>query len=164
MVICDSVNSPSTKKAFLLAMRGITSTVTIISAKKDSYQQAMTATSVASLSLEPPSMLVCVNHEASIHNIMEKEKDFCINVLKANQVQVADVCSKKEYEYERFLTGNWSLLDNIPYIIDAQSNLFCRCIDLIKHETHTIYLGEVTKVTNKDIANPLLYKDGKYLD
>ncbi len=163
MVICDSVNSPSAEKDFLLAMRGITSTVTVISAKKGSEQQAMTASSVVSLSLEPPSMLVCINHKASIHNIIEKEIGFCINVLKANQTEIADICSKKEYEAERFLTGNWSLLNDIPYNLDAQSNLFCSCKDLIKHETHSICLGEVTKVINKDISNPLLYKDGKYL-
>lgn len=164
MVICASVISSSSEKSFLLAMRGIISTVTVISAKKGSEQQVMTATSVASLSLKPPSMLVCINHKASIHNIIEKELGFCINVLKANQAEIADVCSKKEYENERFLTGNWSLLNDIPYNLDAQSNLFCRCQELLKHETHTICLGEVTEVINKDISNPLLYKDGRYLD
>ena len=164
MVICESVNSLSIKKDFLLAMRGITSTVTVVSTKKDSYQQAMTATAVTSLSLEPPSMLVCINHEASIHKILEKELNFCINVLKANQIEIADICSKKESESERFSKANWSLLSDIPYIADSQSNLFYRCVDLIRHETHTIYLGEVIKIINKDISNPLLYKDGRYLE
>ena len=164
MIICAPMDLDPVKSEFIKAMRGITSTVTVISAKSSSSQQAMTATSVASLSLEPPSMLVCINHEASIHNVIEKELGFCINVLKSNQVEIADICSKKENERERFSKGNWLLFDEIPYIADAQSALFCKCINLIEHETHTIYLGEITKVINKNISNPLLFKDGRYLD
>ena len=67
MILCEFMDSDPVKREFLETMRGITSTVTVISAKNNSLQQAMTATSVASLSLEPPAMLVCINHEASIH-------------------------------------------------------------------------------------------------
>ena len=54
------------KKSYINAMRGVTSTVSIISAKSDGERHAMTATSVTSLSLDPPAMLVCVNKDASI--------------------------------------------------------------------------------------------------
>ena len=43
---------------FLTVMRSITSTVNIISAKLREERHAMTATSVASLSLSPPAMIV----------------------------------------------------------------------------------------------------------
>ena len=58
------------KKSYINAMRSVTSTVSIISAKEDGERHAMTATSVTSLSLDPPAMLVCVNKDASIHNII----------------------------------------------------------------------------------------------
>ena len=56
MIICALMDSDPVKNKFIQAMRGITSTVTVVSAKSGPDQQAMTATSVASLSLEPPSM------------------------------------------------------------------------------------------------------------
>lgn len=164
MVICESVSSPSAKKDFLQAMRGIAATVTVISSKKGSNQQAMTATSVTSLSLEPPSMLVCVNQEASIYAVLEKGLGFCVNVLTTEQVGMAEICSNKGKEDERFSVGNWSILKETPYLLDAQSNIFCKCIDLLTYETHTIFLGEVKKVINQKVSNPLLYKDGRYLD
>ena len=40
------------KKSYINAMRGVTSTVSIISAKADGERHAMTATSVTSLSLD----------------------------------------------------------------------------------------------------------------
>jgi len=152
------------KKEFLLAMRGITSTVTVVSAKDGKNEQAMTATSVTSLSLDPPTMLVCINHEASIHELINEGLGFCINILSLGQKNLADICSVKGKEEERFLEGNWSELENIPYNIDSQSNLFCNCVQAIQHSTHTIYVGEVTRVIRKNIFDPLLYKDGNYLD
>ena len=164
MIICRTMDPEPVKKEFLQAMRGITSTVTVVSAKNGENKQAMTATSVASLSLDPPSMLVCINHEASIHEVMKEGLGFCINILSLGQENLADICSIKEKEEQRFLEGNWSELENIPYNSDSQSNLFCNCVQAIQNSTHTIYVGEVTKVINKNTFDPLLYKDGNYLD
>ena len=150
-------------KEFLRAMRGITSTVTVLSAKDGTSKEAMTATSVASLSLYPPTMLVCINHEATIHNIMKEGLGFCINILSVGQEGLADICSIKGKEEQRFLEGNWSELDDIPYNKDSQSNMFCNCIKAIECTTHTIYLGEIIEVFNQSSFNPLLYKDGNYL-
>ena len=164
MIICRTMDPEPVKKEFLQAMRGITSTVTVVSAKNGENKQAMTATSVASLSLDPPSMLVCINHEASIHEVMKEGLGFCINILSLGQENLADICSVKGKEEQRFLEGNWSELKNIPYNSDSQSNLFCNCVQVIQHKTHTIYVGEVSRVINKNTFDPLLYKDGNYLD
>ena len=163
MLICRNMDPDPVNKEFLRAMRGITSTVTVISAKDGENKQAMTATSVASLSLDPPTMLICINHEASIHGVIKKGLGFCINILSVGQEDLADICSIKEKEAERFLEGNWSESDGIPYNKDSQSNMFCNCIKAIEHTTHTIYLGEIIKVLNQSSFNPLLYKDGNYL-
>lgn len=164
MIICRTMDSEPVKKEFLQAMRGITSTVTVVSAKDGKNKQAMTATSVTSLSLDPPTMLVCINHEASIHELINEGLGFCINILSLGQENLAEICSIKGKEEQRFLEGNWSELENIPYNIDSQSNLFCNCVQAIQHSTHTIYVGEVTRVIRKNIFDPLLYKDGNYLD
>ena len=77
--------------SFIQALRGIASTVSIISCKVNLDKQAMTATSIASLSLEPPSMLVCVNKESSIHKIMKEGSIFCINVMNREQKDIAEI-------------------------------------------------------------------------
>ena len=101
MIICRTMDPEPVKKEFLQAMRGITSTVTVVSAKNGENKQAMTATSVASLSLDPPSMLVCINHEASIHEVMKEGLGFCINILSLGQENLANICSVKEKEEQR---------------------------------------------------------------
>ena len=64
------MDNSKVQEDFLIAMRSITSTVNVISAKLNHERHAMTATSVTSLSLSPPAMIICVNKEASIHNIL----------------------------------------------------------------------------------------------
>ena len=108
MLICRNMDPDPVKKEFLQAMRGITSTVTVVSTKDGENKQAMTATSVASLSLDPPTMLVCINQEALIHDVMKEDLGFCINILSVGQEGLADICSIKGKEGQRFLEGNWS--------------------------------------------------------
>ena len=57
------------KEQFIIAMRFLASSVSVISTKDHSGNlYAMTASSVTSLTIDPPSVLVCVNNEASIHD------------------------------------------------------------------------------------------------
>ena len=81
------------KQNFLNSMRGITSTVNVISAAAEGQRHAMTATSVTSLSLDPPSMLVCINKDASLHKILLDNSNFCINVLSSLQKELAEAVS-----------------------------------------------------------------------
>lgn len=147
---------------FTDAMRLYTATVNVISTQHLGLKQAMTATSVASLSLEPPSMLVSVNKEASIHDILGKDRPFCVNVLSAKQEDLAVLCSSEEEE-ERFGKGNWSFYKDIPYNSDSVVNIFCDCFDSFSQNTHTVFFGEVTKVIKSEDSVPLLYRDGRYI-
>ena len=96
-------------------MRRYTSTVNVVSASHNGVKQAMTATSVASLSLDPPSILVSVNTSASIHQILAKDRDFCINVLSNTQKEIAEICSKNEEEDNRFTVLHKNFFFNTLY-------------------------------------------------
>ena len=95
------------KKTFLDSMRAVTSTVNVISASLEGERHAMTATSVTSLSLDPPSMLVCVNKDASIHNILSEGSHFSINILSSSQRELAEVCSNSDEGESRFVNESW---------------------------------------------------------
>ena len=152
----------SLQDEFVDAMRFYTATVNVISAQHLGIKQAMTATSVASLSLEPPSMLISVNKEASIHNILGKNRVFCINVLSSTQSDIAKLCSSEE-EKERFEKGKWLSYEDIPYNADSVINIFCNCFDLFNQSTHSVFFGEVTKIIKSGDSVPLIYHDGKYI-
>ena len=82
------------KEQFLIAMRFLAASVSIISAKDSSGKSyAMTASSVTSLTIDPPSILFCVNKEASIHDILEKNEPLCVNILSKAQQEISNSVS-----------------------------------------------------------------------
>ena len=151
------------KKTFLDSMRAVTSTVNVISASCEGERHAMTATSVTSLSLDPPSMLVCVNKDASIHKILSKGSHFSINILSSSQRELAEVCSNSDEGESRFVNESWKDQGSYIYNADALSTLFCLKTNEVDHSSHTIFIGRVENAINNDELKPLLYGMGGYL-
>ena len=142
------------KKTFLASMRAVTSTVNVISASHEGERHAMTATSVTSLSLDPPSMLVCVNKDASIHKILSEGSHFSINILSSSQRELAEVCSNSDEGESRFVNESWKDQGSYIYNTDALSTLFCLKINEVDHTSHTIFIGRVEKAINNDELKP----------
>lgn len=153
-------------KQMRLAMRRLAASVSVVSSVDEQDRiQAMTATSVTSLTLEPPALLVCINHWAAVHGPMEAGRGFCVNILARNQQPIAENCSRGRDESRDHLSAdNWQTgPDGIPYLPGAQANLFCHNDKSICYATHTIFIGRVQHVQLHGDVDPLIYLNGKYL-
>jgi flavin reductase (DIM6/NTAB) family NADH-FMN oxidoreductase RutF len=149
--------------AFRAAMRRFAATVSIITTSDDGKIHGMTATAVTSLSMDPPSLLICINQKASMHDTLLRARRFCVNVLHSDQVDLSAVFSGKLASAERFQHGNWvHHEDGLPSLVDAQANLFCRRTASIPYGTHTILVGVVEEAGVRDAVSPLVYQDGVY--
>ncbi|QCP54324.1 flavin reductase [Trinickia violacea] len=148
---------------FKRAMRRLASTVTIIStADVYGHRYGMTATAVNSLSMDPPSLLICVNHSASIHAPLTGRGRFCVNVLTTEQEDLVDAFSGKVKGDARFQVGEWHNEDSgMPYLEGAQSNLFCDIDSVIPFGTHSVVIGRVTAVRVEEGIRPLIFANGK---
>ena len=151
------------KEEMLQSMRRLASSVTVISSANGEQRHAMAATAVTSLSVEPPSLLVCVNQSTAMHALLEEDVDFCVNILSRDQEEVSAMCGGKAHGEERFLTGNWkSSEEGLPYLSDAQSVLICEQDGKYSYGTHTIYIGRIKQIQNSEEISPLIYVDGRY--
>jgi flavin reductase (DIM6/NTAB) family NADH-FMN oxidoreductase RutF len=147
---------------FRKAMRTLASAVSIVSTAHDNCRFGMTATAVCSLSMQPPTLLVCVNQSTSLHHPLLSAGQFCINILHADQDELARTFGRKGIE-DRFACGNWKLDDRgVPFIADAQANVFCTVDESYGHRTHSIVVGAVYRATMREAVHPLLYQDGRY--
>jgi len=147
---------------FRKAMRSYVYSVSILSNVSESKEyHAITVSSVTSVSIDPPSILVCINKTAGIHDSIKLGSKYCINLLTKDHEELSNICSSYEKEKNRFASDLWDI-SNIPFIKDAQANIFCEVDQLIEYHTHTIVIGKVIKSTNKDIINTLTYVDGSY--
>ncbi len=150
--------------AFRAAMRRVGSTVTIVSAQNGSERHGTTATSVTSISMEPPSILVCFNRSSRLHDFLSNKDRFCVNVLHTDNIETARIFSSPVVGSERFNSGNWRTdADGTPYLANAQANLFCRKEKEIGYGSHTIFIGRVTEARAREDISPLLYRDGRYI-
>jgi len=147
---------------FRQAMRRFPAVVTVVTARGKNGDCGMTATAVTSLSMDPPSLLVCVNRSTSFHSTLEENELFCVNVLREGQHQISSNFGGAKPAGERFSEGDWRDQDGLPYLADAQAVIFCKKSATFLHTTHTIVVGEATGLILHDSVAPLLYIDGRY--
>lgn len=136
----------------------------VISCTYQGVRYAMSATAVSELSLDPPTMLICVNRNASLHAPLLAGADFAINMLHGGQEHIARNCGGALKGEERFNEGDWQLSDlGAPYLADAQASFICRQVNRLEHGTHSVFLGEVQLAHAAEKIDPLIYVDGRYL-
>jgi flavin reductase (DIM6/NTAB) family NADH-FMN oxidoreductase RutF len=147
---------------FRAAMRRFTSTVTVITTGQDGQHHGMTATAVSSVSLDPPSLLVCVNRRGRLFELIENCDHFCVNVLHAEHVAVSRAFAEP-HSADRFSEGDWQTNDrNLPYLKDAQVAIFCTKSLVAPYGSHTVFFGNVEEIRIREDIAPLLYQDGAY--
>ena len=147
---------------FRLAMRRYIYSVSIMSNKDNADNpNAITVSSVTSISMDPPSLLICINKSSRIHDTIELGSKFCINLLNSNQQNLSNICSDEEMYDQRFKDKNWNL-DDIPFLQNAQANIFCKVDKLTSYHTHTIVVGLVEDANYADEISTLTYVDGEY--
>jgi flavin reductase (DIM6/NTAB) family NADH-FMN oxidoreductase RutF len=156
-------NLSPVETAFRTAMRRFAATVTIITASDHERHHGMTATAVTSVSMDPPSLLICINQKSALHDIMYRARRFCVNVLHRDQAELSAAFSGGLPSEKRFQLGRWLRCDDgLPYLADAQANLFCRKAAALPYGTHTVFVGQVEDVGLRDVIAPLVYQDAGY--
>lgn len=153
---------PQLSDAVKQAMRRVASTVNVISICVRGEPMGITATAMSSLSMDPPSLLVCINQAATMHASMEDVSHFGVNVLHADQSDLAQMFADRTRHALRFSSG-WHLdCERPPRLADAQVSFLCRRTDHHRFGTHSIFIGVVVDVVFRDEVDPLLYLNGQY--
>jgi flavin reductase len=153
------------KERFMKSMRNLAYPVCIASNKANNVKHAITVSSVTSVSIDPPSLLVCINKSSSINVGIKLDSSMAINFLGTGQEEIASICSSKERVLERFENDLWSCgFNRTPYLKDSESIAFCKIANIVEHATHVIVLLSVSEVilNNQGVPDPLLYCDGSY--
>lgn len=161
MTTATLTEAPTLADSMALAMRRLAKSVCIVTTVYRGQRMAMAATAIDSLSLDPPSLLVCVNKTASIYEAFAAGADFNINILANTQERLAKLCHGPVKGDARFSDGAW--VDGpVPYLADAQVVVFCKKDGEFHYGTHGVFIGRVTDVRTHGNVDPLIYADGAY--
>lgn len=143
-------------------MRHVAATVYAVTTSHEGRDYGILATAVSSLSFDPPSLLACINRDASLHEPLAKAERFCINILGLSNRDVAEHFMIPTAE--RFAVGQWKEHHGVPVLANAQSSLICKVADRHEFGTHTIFIGELIEANHREDATPLTYFDRNYID
>ena len=148
------------------ALRHFPSGVTIVSMldPESGNPHGLTVSAFASVSPQPPLILVAIDHRSSAYHLLEKEGAvFAVNILAHDQVEQSNRFAWVK-DVDRFAEGDWgTAVTGAPILKDALAWLDCKVHARYKAGTHTIYLGEVqaSDVPRPDEA-PLIYWNRGY--
>ena len=151
------------EQGFRNAMRQMAASVCVVTSHDDDEWGGITATSVTSVSMDPAAVLVCINHSASIHKHLGPGKRFCVNVLSSSQACHAGAFGGRLKGVERFAADAWQTdAQGLPFLKEAQSNLFCSVAQSTIFGTHSIFIGRLDDVRTTAATRPLIYHDGQF--
>ncbi|MEP9374264.1 flavin reductase family protein [Mesorhizobium sp. KR1-2] len=155
----------SMEDRFRTAMRKFTGIVSLVtSCTADGEWRGMAATAVTSVSLQPPTCLICVNRDTTLHSAVLASRRFCINAMHQEHHDLMWSFTSSRHRDSRFRSGRWREgRDGMPFLEDAQSNVFCEVVRSLSVGTHDVILGRVVEVMTRPDHDPLLYGDGTYL-
>lgn len=155
------------KDLFRAAMRQVAGAVTIVTTLgPNGDPRGVTATAVCSLTVDPPSVIACINRDTWVGKFAPESGNFCVNVLSRDQQNVAEVfAGRTELSgADRFSVGEWSAAETgAPILNDAIASFDCDLEQAVDFATHVILIGRVLRtVIASRTAEPLVYVDGTF--
>jgi flavin reductase ActVB len=147
---------------FRQTMSRYASGVTVVTAMDEQgVPWGLTASSVSSVSLNPPLVLLCIDKKANTYEAVTKARCFAINVLNRRQDELALLFATRGADkfagipYETGATGAPLLPDVSIAVIE------CRMYAQYDGGDHTIVVGEVVAARVSE-GQPLLFYDRKF--
>jgi flavin reductase (DIM6/NTAB) family NADH-FMN oxidoreductase RutF len=127
----------------------------------DGRPTGLTASAFTSVSLEPPLILVCVDHKAQSYPALMAGKRFAVNILNLEQEAVSRRFATTKID-NKFEGVPFTLSPlGLPLLDNALAQLECETVNVHVAGDHTIFVGRVERSTANS-GLPLVYYRGKY--
>ena len=131
--------------------------VTVVTARgTDGSPYGATATAFAEVSQDPPLVQVTLTRSSKAARYL-KGADFTINILSANQLELAKHFAGDTIDRE----PDWALEDGFAVLLGNVATLRCRQWNAYDGGDHIIVVGEVLSLT-VDGSDPLLSHSGLF--
>ncbi|MGQ0684054.1 flavin reductase family protein [Bradyrhizobium sp.] len=161
-----SIISEVSADDFRNAMRRLTGGISVITAGRGKDISGMTVTSVLSLSVEPPALIVSVNRAASSWPLIRRYGFFGVNLLNADQLDIAERFTGKGglKGAARFAGANWfTRASGVPLLSGALAAIDCEVEEVVERHSHAIIIGRVLDVQLSPRCAALAYWQGQYV-
>jgi flavin reductase (DIM6/NTAB) family NADH-FMN oxidoreductase RutF len=160
MAVTESLATRIGAAEFRHVMGHFATGVTVVTVQVGREFFGTTVSSFCSVSLEPPTILVCLNETSSTGAAVADARSFNVNILDSEQTEMA----------QRFATKDATKFDTVPFrqgrlghpILDgALASLECRVTEIVRAATHTVFVAEVVHA-DAGYGEPLAYFRGRF--
>jgi flavin reductase (DIM6/NTAB) family NADH-FMN oxidoreductase RutF len=153
---------PADQAAYRDAISRLASGVAIVAAGQGQDIAASTVTSLSSLSIEPPAIMLALMRNSHTLAVIRRDKVFGIDILAADQQAVADAMAGRLGE--KSFGADWrpGTPDAPPRLGHSLAHLSCVLAEVHEWTTHAILVAHVTAATHTE-SQPLLHWNRRYL-
>ena len=134
--------------------------VTVVTTGGQAGLHGLTANAVASLSLEPPLVLVAVDKHAHSLDYLKRNRCFAVNILRLDQEDVSRrfaTPGPKDFSDLKIITA----VTVAPVLAECVAFIDCKVVDIFPGGDHEIFIGEIVAGEYHG-GEPLLYHAGSY--
>ena len=127
--------------------------------------RGMTATAMCALSVDPPSLIVCIDRATRTHEEVMRHRTFAIDMLAANQRRISVHCARRGAD--KRLHDAWLAKDvppgDPPRIAGAVGHMVCTIESALDAFTHTVVVARISSIwLDPADPQPLMYRHGRY--
>jgi 4-nitrophenol 2-monooxygenase / 4-nitrocatechol 4-monooxygenase, reductase component len=146
--------------AFRQVIGRFMSGVVVITATHQGERRGMTVSAVASLSLDPPMIVTCLNAASSTQEVVRRAGAFAVNILAEDQEHLAGLFARPgadpflDVPCEPGITG-------APILAGALAVLECQIAQEVRGGSHRVLLANVVRATAGE-GSPLAYFRGRF--
>jgi flavin reductase (DIM6/NTAB) family NADH-FMN oxidoreductase RutF len=149
-----STGTTATADAFREVMAGVCTPVSVVTAMAGDRPHGTTVSAFASLSMNPPMVLVSLDAGSDLLALVRRAGRFGVNVLSSAQSALALTFARKGHS--KFDGVAWEREHELPRLVGASGWLACDVETLVTGGDHVVVLGAVVGAEVQEAA-PLTY-------
>lgn len=137
--------------------------VTVVTTRLGALRAGITVNAFASLSLDPPLVLICIDHTSRAHDLLIQAGIFAVNFLTDQQEDVARCfASPGEQRWENYCDcATHSVATGAPVFDESLGFVDCHLLDVFPGGDHSILVGRVEALGASE-GQPLIYYRAQY--
>ncbi|MBB3148524.1 flavin reductase (DIM6/NTAB) family NADH-FMN oxidoreductase RutF [Phyllobacterium trifolii] len=161
------VSPDATSADYKLAMRLLAGGVAAITVGSGAEMTGFTATSVVSLSAEPPRLMFGISQTSSSWKALTEGRAFAVNLLNSDANNVADRFAGRAgvKGIARYDNAEWKTRKTgVQTLASAMAGFDCEVEEILLRYDHAIVIGRVKEawISQNQTEEPLLYWQGAY--
>lgn len=161
----DERLAPATalSEPFRSAMRRLAAGTCAVTVRQGEEILGLTATSVTSLSMEPPSILVSIRAQSLVLKALRQEQAFSVHILGESQTHEANAFAGRLGAENRARLVTWRHAGAAPpRLAGATCHIDCTVAKFLPVFSHIVVVGVVATIELSASYRPLVYFDGAF--